>query len=140
MLHLTAVTCIFLTARVWTHMGEAARARGQYDEAIYDFSRARELDPAEAAISLYNLGTVYRRLGRYDEAERALRQALAAWDEPVKLAAGYHLLAGLRAERGRYEEALRNYDRALGLDPANSGAILLDRALVFDAERRYGEA
>src|SRR5262249_11763866 len=114
MLHLVFAS-ILLTARVWNGLGEAARAQGHYEEAVFDFTRAYELDRADAA-SLYNLGTVYRRLGRYNDADRAVRQALDTWEKPPvasapKLAAGYSLLAGIRADRGRYKEALQYYDR-----------------------------
>ena len=68
--------------------------------------------------SLIQLGKCYADLGRLPEAERALRDALAAGDDPV----GYYNL-GLVLERGgRLQEAESSYRRAVALGPGLASA------------------
>ena len=47
--------------------GNAYRAMGRYEEALADFTRAIELDPADAW-AIASRGQTYRLMGRYDEA------------------------------------------------------------------------
>jgi tetratricopeptide (TPR) repeat protein len=83
--------------------------------------------------SLIQLGKCYADLGRLSEAERALRDALAAGDDAV----GYYNLA-LVLERGeRLEEAESSYRRAVALGPGlararNNLGLLLARTDRLD--------
>jgi len=101
---------------------------GQWDEALTDFIAATQLDP-NLAIAYEGLGKVYLETGNYESAITSLdtaislqetvsarinrgvsefRLALATEDSPQKR----HLL----------REALRDYRRALQLDPGNEAA------------------
>lgn len=85
---------------------------GDYASALASFERATRLDP-ESYVAKYNLGLALLKLGRLEEAERALREALEFGDT---VEARYNL--GLAAARqGRLEEAAEEYRAALRLDP-----------------------
>jgi len=49
--------------------------RGQYDEAISDFSKAIEINPRYAQAYL-NRGTAYHRIGQYEQAISDLNNAI----------------------------------------------------------------
>jgi tetratricopeptide (TPR) repeat protein len=58
-----------------TYRGEANFNIRKYEEALADFDRAIELDPAGAA-AFYGRGLVLERQGHYQEAAAALTAAL----------------------------------------------------------------
>ena len=117
--------------------------------------RVRETDGPDSAayaVQLNNLGEVVKAQGRYEEAERLYRQALAI--DRATIGAGHpeyanHLnnLAGVVEAQGRYAEAERLYRQALEIDGATIGeghpayAIRLNNlAVVVQAQRRHNEA
>jgi len=67
------------------------------------------------------LGFVYGRLGRYDDAERALRGAIGL--DP-KLARAWRDLGVVLAARGKDAEAREAYRRALAVDPRDETALI----------------
>ena len=92
--------------------------------------------------SLIQLGKCYSDLGRLAEAERSLRDALAAGDDAV----GYYNL-GLVLERGeRLQEAESNYRRAVALGPGlasarnNLGLLLARTDRLNEAEGHLRES
>ncbi len=92
--------------------------------------------------SLIQLGKCYTDLGRLDEAERSLREALAAGDDAV----GYYNL-GLVLERGdRLQEAEASYRRAVSLGPGlasarnNLGLLLARSERLSEAESHLRES
>jgi tetratricopeptide (TPR) repeat protein len=100
--------------------GETYREMGRYGEALDDFNRAIDLDPAlewlEWAIA--NRGETYRRMGRYGE-------ALADFNRAIELDPDDARTIGSRGETyqamGRYQDALADFNRAI-----NAGACMGD--------------
>ena len=62
-------------AHVEMREGVKAAQRGYWQEALFRFERARNVDPNDAEI-LNNLAVALEALGRYDEALAAYKQAL----------------------------------------------------------------
>jgi Flp pilus assembly protein TadD len=89
---------------------------GRFDEAFECFREAKRLAPDNARIAM-NLGIVEDRLGMTAEAERHLREAVARDEEygPAFNALGCHL-----AGRERFGDAIRCFDQAVRLEPANA--------------------
>lgn len=87
--------------------------RGEYAEAIVQLHAALELDPVRAAEGLI---TAYMETGRYEDAERTARDVLARADrtrsagETARLGM---LLGEVLLTTGRFDEALRAFERAL---------------------------
>jgi hypothetical protein len=84
-------------------LGVALARRQRYEEALSHLRDARALDPGPRATlelvrTLNELASARVRAGRWDEAERALVDALALWPESHELQAN---LAALRATRTR---------------------------------------
>lgn len=137
-------------AATWRLRGEICLLMGDSDRAILDFRKSRVLedDPAttvalanayvwagrdEEAISELSalvkeaeapmeartlLERIYRRLGRHEALEAFYTDTLAQFPESV----GWLTRAGSFAlERGQYDEAIRVYDKAYRLAPAQPG-------------------
>ncbi len=115
-------------------------------EVRAEFERAldmmREKQYAEAAPALeamsrrypgftgpyLNLGIAWLRLGRFDEAEGAVRQALEINPENAE---AYNLLGLVHREAGRFPEAREDYERALKLAPLFAD-VHLNLAVLLD--------
>jgi tetratricopeptide (TPR) repeat protein len=83
------------------------------EKAIEAYCRAVELNPA-AAGALVNLGTIYYRQRKYEEAERHYRSAIEV-DSNYPLA--HYNLGNLYDERGDLTRAEEHYNTALHLNP-----------------------
>lgn len=146
--------------RPWGHagLGRARRERGDLAAAAESFERALELEPRDRG-SAYALATTLKRLGRDDEAERALaryrgvrRGATMAepWLESVADRARGVQSRVERATRlardGNFDEAEGLFREALAADPAeytalvNLATILLQRGQPQDAAPLFERA
>ena len=83
------------------------------EKAIESYSKAVELNPA-AAGALVNLGTIYYRQRKYQEAERHYERAIEA-DATYPLA--HYNLGNLYDEQGDLTRAEQHYTTALELNP-----------------------
>lgn len=133
-----------------------AAARGKTEEAIRRYEEALRLAPQATRLH-FPLATLYRQLGKTEEADRHARQAGSGevpipdpWlTEVADHAAGPQGLVhrGLRAQSdGDLEEAERALRKAVELAPSNPqahqnlGAVLLSRGALTEAERHLHEA
>lgn len=105
-------------------------ARGYIGKAIKYFSKTTELDPnhTDAAISL---SILFNDIGQYDQAksvfekanEKVKSKSLAAGVEDPhinkKFSTKHFELGDLYLTYNRFDEALFEYNKAIGLDPAN---------------------
>ncbi|MBT8403962.1 MAG: tetratricopeptide repeat protein, partial [Gemmatimonadetes bacterium] len=111
-------------------LGATLQYQGRYDEAIpvYEEGLARleasvGLDNARAAAIYGNMARTYRLMGRLDDAEAAMLTSIAI-DERVfgpdseRLLVPLSMLGNLRADQGRYEEAIAVYERGQRLTEA----------------------
>jgi TolB-like protein/Flp pilus assembly protein TadD len=62
-------------AEIWDAIAAVERRRGQWDDAVGHFERARQLDPRNSAV-IWNLGETYACLRRYDDADRLFADGL----------------------------------------------------------------
>jgi Flp pilus assembly protein TadD len=93
-------------------------------------------DHAALAQAAYQRGNYARLQGRWDEASRHFREALAHQPEHV---AALNDLAGACHQLGRYDEAIDAYQRALDLEPRNADVRFnLARALL--SAQRFDQA
>jgi Tfp pilus assembly protein PilF len=126
----------FGRAYAYSETGDLARAEEMYREAL----AVAPDDPR----ALVNLGMVLTKEGKLDEAEKALREALAR--DPGYGSFVWNNLALARLARGENEEALRFFQEALAVDPndpdvyANAGNVLLSLGRLDEALARYDEA
>jgi tetratricopeptide (TPR) repeat protein len=99
--------------------GEPALALRHFDAARADGELAGELDRRRAM--------ALEELGRFEEAERAVREALARDPE---LGAAHALLGGLLVRRGALDEAARALEKARRWQPENPSTWLLEIELA----------
>lgn len=95
-----ACTAAPLDARAHALAGTLAAQLGELDAAARALERAVYLDPTVPE-TFYQLGTVYRRLGRPERARRAWRQALRLLDHPPPAADADAATRSLLAEACR---------------------------------------
>ncbi len=93
------------------YLGEIARASQRFEEAVLHYRKA------SSAAAGKGLGVALLKLGRYDEAERALEQALSEEREPSERAETLYLLGSVRNERGDEEGAVAALTEASKTDP-----------------------
>ncbi len=121
-------------------------------EAAANAEEAFAGQPDVKARVLHTIGVTYLRLGRYAEAERLLKAALAAWrlgygpDDPT-LSEPMASLGVLYHERGDYARAESACREALALrrrrgagDDLDTAAILNNLSLVLQEEGKFQEA
>ena len=102
--------------------------KGDFASAIPQFERAIQLNP-EAGYSYLQLGLLLSWERRYDEAERVCRRAVELQDEYLSGNAGLQVV-GANARlgyvyylQGRYEEAIRQYERGLAFVASSDHAL-----------------
>lgn len=124
----------FDQATLWEKEGQPARAEEEYRKAL-------EIDPAYND-ALINVGVLCARQGRFEEAEAYFRRSLRV----SQTAVAHVNLGRLMGLRGRTDEALRQYEEALRLNPMyeiahnNLGVLLMEDGQLAAAERHFRTA
>ncbi len=93
----------------------AAYAAKDYARALQGFLQLQLTQPQDPRL-LMNLGATHYRLGQFDQAEAAFKQAAAVSDPNGRERALYDL-GNVAYRQGKMDEAQRHYQAALTLDP-----------------------
>lgn len=112
------------------HYADVLWRRGERMEAVAQISEALRLSPGEVALCLDG-GQMYMELGLLDDADRLAAEAVGV---APGSAAAWHLRGQVALARGRADEALADFHRALAIEPEDRD-VLLDTAEVY---RRLG--
>lgn len=125
----------------WLNLGSAFFSLGNYDAALTNFGKSVALEPG-FALGWSNIGQVY--LARRVAGDAAAAgPAGANFDKAIalepKLAAAWNGRASVELAEGRPEQAIRDYARALELDPGLLDAYF-NIVLALRGETRYAEA
>ncbi|HEY8718713.1 tetratricopeptide repeat protein [Pengzhenrongella sp.] len=110
-------------------LGDLFRERARYEEALTQYRRAVELDPANSALRAH-LCYVLFDLGRYDDAVEQV---------PADDGWAHDLLGDGFRNLGRLEQSLAQYRRAVDVDPENSTFQGNLANVLFDLQR-YDDA
>jgi tetratricopeptide (TPR) repeat protein len=122
-------------------MGALLQLLRRPGEALPYFARHLEMG-ADRQQTLVQMGKGLTDLGRVDEAEATLKQALTLGDDAV----GFHNLGVVLEQRGRLSEAEASYRRAVALGPGlasarnNLGALMASRGQFDEASRHLLES
>ncbi len=103
------------TSETYLIIGTCHERRGKdgTDDAIAAYRKAVHLDRQNQ--SAWNqLGTLYQRLGHYNEAASAFEQAIAA---APKFFPAYNNLGTVMLSQGRYAQAIGYYQKSIRLNP-----------------------
>lgn len=112
--------------------GQAAHARGDLERALGFYEQALKVRP-EFPEAQFQRGTALAALKRFDEAETALRAAIALkknWSLP------YSALGALQLRRNRDKEAEQSFRQALTIDKQDGLAL----RMLADIRLRAGDA
>jgi tetratricopeptide (TPR) repeat protein len=108
---------------------------GKYEKAIFAFTTALELEPANPRI-IYNMALVFIKKEDWHTAEELLRRAIELEDDQ----ADYYNDLGLCLYRQSDKSgAVESYEKALELDPTHSVAWN-NRGVVYFQEENYIKA
>jgi protein O-mannosyl-transferase len=124
------------------NLGLVLAERGALEEAIKEFRRAVEIDPAFVEAQT-NLGNFLAQRGAREEAIVHLRHALQI--EPAFVNA-HNTLGNILADRGALDEAIEHFRKALQTNPQsamthyNLGRALAKRGDVEEAIAQYRQA
>jgi tetratricopeptide (TPR) repeat protein len=105
--------------RAYDYLGLCLEAMGKSEEAIQEFGHALSLDRDRHVNSPWpplNMGILYVRLNRLEEAEPFFREALRF--DP-SFAPGHYQLGALLEKQGKTSQAIEELKRAGELDPAD---------------------
>jgi len=106
-------------ADAYCRLGTARIGKGDFDGAEEAYKKAVEIDPAEAGSFYHKLANAYVHACHYEKAEKAYRLCLEArFDETM-----YHCgLGDVLVKRGKINDALEAYEKAVQLNSASGGA------------------
>jgi tetratricopeptide (TPR) repeat protein len=102
--------------------------QGDFASAIPEFERSIELNP-EAGYSYLQLGLLLAWEARFDEAERVLKRAVELQDQYISGNAGLQMIGAnsrlgyVYYLQGRYEEAIREYERGMAFVGSSDHAL-----------------
>jgi tetratricopeptide (TPR) repeat protein/predicted Ser/Thr protein kinase len=117
--------------------------KGMFEEAILELERAVALNP-EGGYWYLQLAMLHGFLGQYDQAERYARHAIELQEQYLSgseglLIVGAHTRLGhLHYLRGRYDEAIREYEREMAF-LSSSDHALKERSLI-ELNQKLGAA
>jgi tetratricopeptide (TPR) repeat protein len=132
-------------------LGELAHSRIDYGKAYGDYIDAARLQP-ENPIYLNRAGRIAHDLGRYQEAQGYLEQALAIRKKSLgpdhpdvatslnNLAALYHSQGQYAKAEPLYQQALAIWKKSLGPDHPNVARSLNNLAALYDSQGQYAKA
>ena len=93
--------------------------RGRYEEAVPHFHRVIELNPQDSK-NYVELGNLFARLGRYQEAEKSYVDAIQV---DADNADAHSILALIRMQQNQPEAAFQHFRRAIEIDPGRPRVI-----------------
>jgi tetratricopeptide (TPR) repeat protein len=136
---------VFDKARAIVHNERGAQylEKGQYDQAITEFTKAIELDP-KFAWAYNNRGNAYAQgKGQLDQAISDFTKAI---ELDPKLAKAYNNRGGAYGDKGQYDQAISDCNKAIELNPEyaqayyNRGRAYLQKGQLDQAISDYTKA
>ena len=120
---------------VYYNRGNAYDSKGDHDQAIFDFTRAIELNP-KYALAYNNRGIAYNSKGDHD---RAISDFTRAIELESKYAAAYNNRGGVYNCKVDYDRAISDLTRAIELDPMYVYAYI-NRGVAYKGKGDYDRA
>jgi tetratricopeptide (TPR) repeat protein len=120
----------------YTCLGVVRKTKGEYEQAVEDFTRAISLEPTNDD-AYRERGTTFEAWGHLDEAEQAYLKAI---ETRPQYWAGYIWLASFYKDRRHdYAKAIDYYYKALAASPANGHAFFSLGGAYID-QGKYDQA
>jgi tetratricopeptide (TPR) repeat protein len=122
---------------LWNNLGIAQQHTGDYQEALYSFNRAVDID--ECLVDPWvSMGLIYYELDQFELSERCYRAAL---DREAHSPQTWNNLGVLYFARGCFDDARHCFEEAVSLAPLYYDALfnLRDTCLELDDYRAAAE-
>ena len=109
--------------------------RNELDSAAYSLQQAMKLEPANEKnkLLLLNLGVLQRQMRMMDDAYISFTAALNNNPDPALV---LHSRASLLCDLGRYDEAMKDYDEIISVEPGNVEAYYRRGLLYLENNKR----
>ena len=117
----------------WFGFDHTPARREQGNQAL---QKARNIQPDAGAVHLEAATYAYHGFRDYETARRELELAQRKLPNSERV---YSLIAVVDRRQGRWDDAIRNFSRAVELDPRNF-ATTEEAGFTYNALRRYAEA
>jgi tetratricopeptide (TPR) repeat protein len=100
----------------YNNRGNAYDYKGQYDQAISDYTKAIEINP-KYGLAYYNRGIAHNNKGQYDQVISDYTKAL---EINPKFAEAYNNRGNAYNKKGQYDEAILDYNKAMEINPRDA--------------------
>ncbi len=122
-------------AKAYNIRGFSWYKKGDYDEAIFDYTKAIELNPRYAE-AYYNRGIAFDDKGDYD---RAIFDYTKAIELNPRYAEAYVNRGIAYGSKGQLDQAISNFNAAIEIDPKGANAYY-NRGLAHRRKGQYDQA
>jgi tetratricopeptide (TPR) repeat protein len=95
-------------------LGLLFASSGDYARAVPEFEQTLQMEPTSYSTT-YNLALAYKQTGKAQSAIELIERAITQQPNGEL----YNLLGSLEEEAGRYVDAIRHYQKAVEMEPAN---------------------
>ena len=114
-------------AIAFTNRGLAYKRKGQWDQAIADYSEAIRLKSDDAQV-FNNRGNAHFHKGQ-------LERAIKDYDDAIRLkpdlAVAFSNRGNVYRKKGQFDRAIEEYDKAIRIEPGNA-QVFADRGLAYE--------
>jgi tetratricopeptide (TPR) repeat protein len=122
-------------SKVYNNRGTTYDRKGDYDNAINDFTKAIKLNSNDAAV-YYNRGTAYYSKGEFDNAIKDFNKAIELNPNYVE---AYNNRGIAYGKKGEFDTAIKDYTKAIELKPKDAEAYN-NRGTTYDRKGDYDNA
>lgn len=132
------------SAKLWRNLGSAYALAEDYDNSVLCYERALKRNPNDLQ-TYYNLSLVHNFKGSSDELKKAEEAATHGLNIDPNQAPLHSSLGNIYADEGKDDSALKEYERAIAINPKdpvtrfNDGALHFKRKEIKAAETEYRE-
>jgi len=127
-----------ITAETHYNNGVSSFDKGEYDQAIADYTQAITLDPNYTE-AYHNRGMTYRSKGNYDQAISDYTQAITLNPDSPQTSLSYNGRGIAYADQKEYDQAIVDFTEAIVLDPDYAEAYH-NRGLTYHNKGNYDQA